>query len=283
MSIPRNFPAFRNINVVRVAEGVTTVRWILNPTDFPMDDVVFEVFRSNSPAGPWDILGVVEQGARFEYTDYNAPGDYVFRTFYYIVRIVSLSGKGYRDGEPALVQHDPDNIALDLVRKKNVFLTVKGGIALAVLIRKTWGAKCSRCWNQQRNAPNDPDCPNCLGTGYPGGYFNPVLIPGLFNPPKKVVINAGIPYKPYNVYIEVSNDPVLDSGDVVVDRRLNIRFKIEQISITTHRGYYVSQVALLNRLDSNSPVYRIPVPEPKNVPVGKSWELVRGVDAIPHS
>lgn len=273
MNVTEDFPNFRFVHIVRPNANVLAVRWALEPTGYPLEDIIFEIFRSNSPTGPWDLIGQAESG-RFEYTDYDAIGDPMSRNYYYLVRAASTSGKGFNDSEPHILQHDADNIALELVRKKNVFLAVKGGISIAILIRKTWGAKCSRCWNPERLSANDADCPECYGTGYTGGFMNPVFVPALFNPPKNVVVDAGLKYEPYNVYIELANHPVLDNKDVVVDRKQHIYYTVEQINITSRRMHTISQIGLLNRVDENSILYSIRIPEPRHAPEGRSWDMV---------
>jgi hypothetical protein len=185
-----------------------------------------------------------------------------------------------------MMEHDPDNIALEMVRKKNIYLTVKGGVAIAALVKKTWGSKCSRCWNKQRMAAEDPDCPNCLGTGFTGGYLNPVYVSALFNPPKKVIVEAGLQYEPYNTYIEVANHPVLDKLDLIIDRKQNLRFSISQITTSTHRMHPIAQVALLNRVDENSIIYSVDIPEPPHAKEGRSWDMVerwQPIKGIPNS
>jgi hypothetical protein len=218
-------------------------------------------------------VGDPEPG-RFDWTDYEIIGDPVARQYYYRIRAASVTGKGYRDSTPFIMEHDSDNIAMELVRKKNTFLTVRGGISTAVLVKKTWGAKCSRCWNLQRMQAEDPDCPDCLGTGFSGGYMNPVYIPALFNPPKKVVIDSGLQHEPYNIYIELANCPLLEKFDVVVDRKQNLRYHIEEINTSTHRMHPIAQIARLNRLDENSIVYSLRIPEPPHAAEGRSWDLL---------
>jgi len=266
-------PRFRFVHVFRPQAGVLAVRWSIEPTAFPLEDIVFEVFRSNSPTGPWDFMGAAQQGA-YNFTDWTAIGDPASRNFYFIVRAASISGKGWVDSDPVLLEHDADNIALELVRKKMVYLTVKGGLAVAVFIKKSWGAKCSRCWNAERLLANDAFCPECYGTGFAGGYMNPVFVPAILNPPRKVIVDAGLKYEPFNIYLEIANHPVLNPGDLIVDRKQNLRFNTEQISVMTRRMHHVSQICTLNRVDENSILYSLKVPEPPHAPENRSWDLV---------
>lgn len=243
-----------------------------------MADIAFVVFRSNSPTGPWEEVGVPEEG-RFQFADFDVQSMNTSRNYYFIIRAVSKSGQGYRDSAPANPGHDPDHIAYELIRKKNLFLTVKSGIGMGVLLKKSWGAKCSRCFNAERQLPSDPDCPNCYGTGFSLGYQNPVYAPALFAPPKQAVIEAGIKYETGSTYLEFANYPFLGPGDVLVDLQSNIRYRAEAIGISTRRGYIVSQMVNVIRVDENDIIYTIPLPVPPHSPVERSFDMVeRGAD-----
>jgi hypothetical protein len=154
-----------------------------------------------------------------------------------------------------------------------VFITVKSGVAGAVLLKKSWGARCSRCFNRERMAAEDASCPECYGTGFTGGYLPPILVPTLFNPPKSAIVEAGIKYETWSVYVELANYPFLSPDDIWVDRQSNIRYKVENVGIAAHRGAIVSQVAQLNRCDENDAVYDISIPAPQNSMLERSYDI----------
>lgn len=266
-----DFPLFRHVTVHRPGPHLTTLRWAIQPTSWPLEDLSYEVFRSESPAGPWDELGEVQS---YSFYDSDVISSGTHRHYYYIVRIASRSGKGYRDSKPVRLEHDPDHIALEMVRKKNLYLKVKGGIEAAIFQRKSFGPKCSKCFNYERNDVEDPDCPECFGTGIAGGYLNPVLIPILFNPPERTVVLAGIPYENGATYFELANWPLLQKGDLIVDRRMNIRYRAEQVKWTSHRGHPVSQIVQVLRADDNDIIYTLSIPESTHAPHGRSWDQI---------
>jgi hypothetical protein len=268
---PENFPEFRLTVCSRPNANTLTLRWSIAPTAYPLEDIRFVVFRSNGPKGPWEEVGVAEEGA-FTFTDFDVRSVGVHRNYYYIVRAASVSQKGFRDSKPFVLEHDPDHIALELVRKKNVFLRVNGGISLGVLIKKTWGSKCSRCYNTQKQLPSDPDCPSCYGTGFSGGFMNPAYIPGLMNPPRKVITDAGIEFDPQAIYSETANTPIISVKDVVVDRKMNIRYTVENVAQSARRMHLVSQILTLLRIDENSILYTIDIPEPPHADEGRSFD-----------
>jgi hypothetical protein len=271
MALPETFPDFQFVNVFRPGPGIQAIRWALQPTSWDYADLSFLVFRSQSPTGPWDELAEIEPG-RWQFHDQSAPG--INRNFYYLIRIVSRNGRGYRDSRAARLEHDPDHIALEMVRKKNLFLQNRGGITCAALLRKTWGPHCSRCWNPERQTPTDKDCPECFGTGYAGGYMNPVEMPCLFNPPEKAILRAGMPHELGQTYCELANYPNLDSDDIIVDRYMNIRYQVVHVRPTTHRMYPVSQLVRLLRVDDADIIYSLEVPDTLHGPYGRSFDML---------
>lgn len=271
---PDGFPKFRHTSVHRVMPGALTLTWVLAPHSWPESDLAFVIFRSNSPTGPFEQVGTAEPG-RFMFADFNVISPGVSRNYYHIIRCASVSGKGFADSYPINVGHDPDNVAYEMIRKKQLFLTVRGGIASAVLLKKSWGARCSRCYNAERMMASDPLCPECYGTGFSGGYLNPVLMPALFNPPKQAVIDAGMKYEVGATYVELANYPYLSVDDIYIDRQSNIRYKVNEVSLYTRRGHIVSQVALVNRLEENDATYTILLPPPSaNSFIERSWDMV---------
>jgi hypothetical protein len=265
-------PQFRHVQVYRLSPGCAAVRWVMHPHSWPESDLAFAVFRANSPEGPFEHVGNVDDGS-FQFADWAAQGINISRNFYYRVRVASKSGKGYRDSWSANPGHDLDPIGEEMIRKKMVFITVKSGVAGAVLLKKSWGARCSRCFNRERMAAEDASCPECYGTGFTGGYLPPILVPTLFNPPKSAIVEAGIKYETWSVYVELANYPFLSPDDIWVDRQSNIRYKVENVGIAAHRGAIVSQVAQLNRCDENDAVYDISIPAPQNSMLERSYDI----------
>lgn len=279
---PDGFPEFVHVLIYRMAPDTAEIRWAVKPNEWPEDDLNFGIFRSNSPAGPWDPIATVS-GGRFVFYDNEVISAGTSRTYYYVVRITSASGQGYRDSRPTRIEHDPDHIAIELVRKKQVFLRVKGGVEMVVYLRKRWGPKCSRCYSKERMESQDENCPDCYGTGYSGGYLNPVTLVGLFNPPEKVIVDAGIKIESGSTFFELGNWPTLDRNDLIIDRRMNIRYIIDSAKHTTHRGYPISQVARVVQTDETDIVYNLPLPEnpwsaARN---GRSYDFINRVSPNP--
>jgi hypothetical protein len=268
-------PLFKTVFVRCQRHDSMLVRWILAPTAYPLEDIEFEVFRSMSVNGPWDFLATVESGS-FSYFDFDIEGPHAFRNFYYIVRIADKNGKGFRDSAPEVLTHDPDNIALEMVRKKNVFLTVRGGIRGGVLVRKRWGSKCARCWSKERQVATDRDCPICYGTGYSLGFCNPVLTPAaMVGPTQKEYVEIVGKVELNQSAFEISNMPLVDPYDVFIDTTIDERYEINRVTAWTHRGYIVSQIIVCTRLDDNDIRYNIKMPVSHAEQIGQSFNLIK--------
>lgn len=275
MSAPA-FPAFRSVTVRNPTADCLIVRWQIVPTAYDMSTVAFEILRSNGPAGPWEVAGVAEQGA-FHFVDYVPFGVQGFRNYFYIVRIADMDGNGYVDSEPKQLDHDPDHIALGMIRKKNVFLRCRGGVAAAVLIRKRWGPKCARCWDNVRKACTDADCPECFGVGIVGGYLAPVFVhAALFNQSMRQYVSINdARYDAANASLELASIPPVAPDDIIIDRVVNARFIVKKVNPFTHRMYLVAQQVEVVRKDDNDVIYSIQIPEDMPSVQGKSYDLAR--------
>jgi len=277
MSAPAaTFPDFRMVTVRCPTADSLLVRWAIVPTAYDMKDIAFEVLRSNGPSGPWVVAGTADEGA-FHFVDYVPMGLQSMRAYYYRVRAADKTGKGYRDSEVKSLGHDADHIALGMVRKKNVFLRCRGGVSAAVLLRKRWGPKCSRCWDSVRMLPKDADCKECYGTGFTGGYLNPVFVhAALFNQALKAYISFNdARYDAANSNLELANLPEVSPDDVIVDRVMNTRYIVKEITPFTHRMVIVCQNVKVVRMDDNSVIYKFPIPEDLPSTQGKSYDLAR--------
>lgn len=268
-------PAFRFVTVHRPVPDAVLLRWALEPHSWDMSDIAFVIFRASTPQGPWEDVGTAQEGT-WTFTDYGVISPFVARQYYYILRAVSKSGKGYKDSSWVATQPEQDHIASELIRKKLLYLTTRGGSQAAILIRKTWGARCSRCLNYQKMQASDPDCPNCYGTGYTAGYTPPVYLPALLNPAKKAIVDAGVIFEPRQTYAEVGYMPLVHPDDLFVDVRQNIRYTIKDVQPFMHRNVTVAQTLTLTIIDESDIRYALPVPSVnENDYTGRSWDLVQ--------
>lgn len=272
-----SFPQFRLVTVRNPSFDALVLRWALMPTIYPLTDLAFEIFRGQSPQGPWELLGEAEDGA-YHYVDFDAKGFTSFRNYYYIVRMADKTGKGYRDSHPVVLEADPDGVAMGMVRKKIVYLRAKGGTPMAALLRKRWGAKCSRCWDEARKLAADAHCPLCFGTGFAGGFLKAIPIPAMQPQAtlKAYQLIGDAKYQTDQTVFELANYPYLSPEDVLVDRVHNLRYQVERVEQRTHRGHIVSQLAVGTLLAESSPLYGLILPEHYETSVGRSFDMVKG-------
>jgi hypothetical protein len=267
---PADFPDFRVTTCQRIGPDMVTIRWAIQPTAWDLTDLAFLVFRSYSHAGPWDWLAEMESGL-WTYHDAEAHGAGTYRDPYYIIRICSKTSKGYRDSRPIRSEHNPDHIAIDMVRKKLLFMEHRG-IPAAALIKRRQGTNCGRCYNQQQQDATDAQCPECFGTGFSGGYYTPVLIPCATSLPERALQMGPVELESGQVGWETANWPTLNHGDLIVDRQMNIRYRIDRVHPTSHRQHLISQILVMTRIDEMDIAHTIPVPLPENSAAGRSFD-----------
>jgi hypothetical protein len=160
MALPPYFPEFRYALARRLSPEVIQVEWSLLPTNWDMGDLGFAVFRSQAPGGPWEQIADVPAGVPY-FADLEAPSANMGIEWFYIIRIASKGGHGYRDSKYTHVEHDLDPRAAEVIRRKRKTIKLGSGLDTVALLRRRWGPRCSRCYNHQANW-NPWKCP-CPG------------------------------------------------------------------------------------------------------------------------
>lgn len=63
--------------------------------------------------------------------------------------------------------------SIEIQRREYWLLSRFNGAKSYIFRRKTFGKRCPICWNTKLEKVMDDHCPNCLGTSFDGGYFEP--------------------------------------------------------------------------------------------------------------
>jgi len=94
--------------------------------------------------------------------------------YFYKVSTVAIMGDGVTKVEgklsdPITFQIPTENRWFKKINERNMWILKNTGIIMDVYRRKTEGERCSFCYDEIR-AQGDPDCTNCFGTTFEGGY-----------------------------------------------------------------------------------------------------------------
>ncbi len=254
----------KSINVINnLSLDYLIVKFTCDDTTENLADYVFDIYRSQSPEGPFEI--VAQDLSSFEYID-NTVNLYKTSVKYYykvkVKNIVTLEEQ-FSDIIGQLLSHNPDNIANTVIHEYNVYLdNVVDNPEYIVLIKKRFGQKCNVCWDDVRMQPRTTDCLSCYGTGYTGGYLDPIRIKG-----SNISGEAGMQIsvdtsdvgeskQPIQIWIK--NYPIVQPGDIIIDN-MNRRYEINQWKPTVKNGYILRQILTMYELPPSNVAYKIPI------------------------
>ena len=112
-----------------------------------------------------------------------------WREFYYQVRIVSgadsseyqefgstphrqvLEGKAPGG---VVMEAPPDIYAMESIRRFDLTMREFAGRRVLALVQKTWGQRCTNCWDELKRRRKKSECLTCFDSGIAGGYFSPM-------------------------------------------------------------------------------------------------------------
>ena len=141
-----------------------------------------------------------------------------------------------------------------MVRRKKLGLN-KLGKDFVVLKRKTYGNRCTSCWDPSLYRRNKENCSNCYDTGWDGGYFDPIKIKGSVAPvTEQTRLTPYGEWNPAQSIFATVNYPVLQNKDIIVDS-INRRFRVDQVVPTEKAGALIAQRAQVTMIDKTDIIY----------------------------
>lgn len=244
------------------AEGIT-LQWEIVDPDVGVYQITVQ--RSGSSAGPWEDLSTQLDG--FMYVDSEADTNGLSRDIYYRLSVVSPGGStllsNVRNVQDVLPLGQAGRhflrarkMRMDLLRTFQKF----SGRQYYILKRKHWGERCPTCYDSVTRMTVRQDCTDCYGTTFNGGYYDPILVWGRFDP---AVLNSPL-------QIEGSADqrmrrfvmldvPWLMHDDVIVSSTMDRRYRVITHSQTEMREVTVHQDLSVAELQRDDDVYAFPV------------------------
>jgi len=130
-----------------------------------------------------------------------------------------------------------------------------------ILKKRVNGQHCSKCYSRDLKASSDPDCPECYGTGFVGGYYDP--IPSFILPLSEQIKNSQV-----NEVVPTSFDLLKGTMPSFPKAREKDYLHIKnegwfQVVGTTSSAILSkktpTQVVDLTLLDPKDPIYRFPL------------------------
>lgn len=182
---PKKLPAPNNITVATLmAIGQLSITWdrVRNPDDSLINsgsinphlikEVKYNIYRGNSIGGIFYKINTHPlENNRYEDKNVNRNPN---AQHFYKVSTVAILNDGITKIEgvlsnPVMFHIPTTNKWFKKVNERNAWILKNTGVLMDLYRRKVEGERCSVCWDEIREQ-GDPDCTNCFGTGFDGGY-----------------------------------------------------------------------------------------------------------------
>jgi len=147
-----------------------------------------------------------------------------------------------------------------VVRRSMVALRHFSGVHLAVLKRKHYGSRCTRCFDVATKHILVSNCVSCFGTGWVGGYYTAF---GTLGRVIESAVNTSLESTGVTeltrAKIDTINFPRLEVEDILVELASNRRWEVNLVDVTNLRRRRVLQSCTCTELAPTSIKYKVPV------------------------
>lgn len=237
-----NIPVFTKIETAIRTYGGTIVAWELDSRFRAKTPLVFTVKASKSGVGDWETVAQVQDTclAVDPVRHLYAVAPHLF----YQVELTDADGNVY---DSAVHQMISDFSAHDLlivretIRKENLRNMKYAGQHGYLMKRRRWGTLCTSCTDWDTEEVKNAKCPICYGTGFVGGYFEPVhywIAPSETGKQRRTTTQAdgqGVVEDRVRQGRGV-NCPWLDTEDLWIESNSDRRYIIQTVKEVTYRG-----------------------------------------------
>lgn len=238
-------------------------------TNQPTDQMIlafdFQIFRSESPSGPWTAVSPKFQD-QYYFRDACPPLLHKWRTLFYLLRVTDRRTDKTTDFGPTAQLPEPDLIALEIMRQEDVLFREFAGRKCWLYPVKTFGPKCI-CYDSVKGKRTRSNCLTCYDTGYLGGFFSPIECFIQIDPsPKGNQLTPLGEQQSNNVTARLISFPPMKPKDILIEAE-NRRWKVVTVAMTTRLRAVVHQELTLHEIPRGDVEYKLPVnvPDLKNV------------------
>lgn len=257
-SIPPPVPGVRtNRPIIQEAVMVMDITWTELPSAF--DIAGYNVYRAvdkDRPVDDWEKRNV----NAIEVDFFRDTDTRLVTNWDWWFKVTSVNNTGVEspleDATPVTMRPDARGLfhsLIPVIRDRAAIITNPDGIGtgeeIDFYIRKRAGAFCSSCYDE-RDGSRLAECPECLGTGYQGGYVSiPDLIVRIRSTIELVTL-APVGFKVDSRPQMVLSGPFpkLHDGDVVYRKALAEYFLVQDARPRSIQGLTTTQLSSLQEV-----------------------------------
>jgi hypothetical protein len=227
-----------------------TIQWSVPPSWGP---VLFNVYFSAAQDVDLVKLNSTPINGTF-FTDTTSQEYSIFNHGYYVVEAILTSQNNVtlRSNPVTWKTAQRDWVflrAVEIQRREYWLLSRFAGIGTYLFRRRNYGRRCVTCWDPVTEQVFRDNCPDCIGTSFEGGYFDPVKIYLQYDPiPTTVSKNYLGQDEEATIGAWTISMPDIRQGDVLIRTGDWKGFQVLGKNVTELQGNTMRQMLSLTEL-----------------------------------
>jgi hypothetical protein len=227
------------------------------PSHVDVLDFTFQVFRSESPSGPFESLGGSFED-RYLFVDNQVHSGNRWRKYFYKLRITHKRTGDARETDPVCLEPDADLYALEIRRHMQLLMHEFAGRMCWILPVRTFGQRCS-CFDRTLGAKTRSGCRTCYDTGFVRGYLSPIEAWAQIDPSPKADQTSQVGnMQQSNTTGRMGYYPPLKPDDVIVEAE-NRRWRVVTVTQTEKSRAALHQELGLHEIQPKDIEFDIPI------------------------
>lgn len=234
------------------------VTWETDSFQADVLDYTFQVLRSESAEGPFDPL-TPEFEDRYIFVDRRIPNSLRYRQFWYKLRLKHKLSGDTVDVGPETQAAEPDLVAQTIRRLEQTAFTQVIGRLCWLFPRRTFGTRCTNCWDPTLSARKRANCLECYDTGFLRGFLNPIEVWVQIDPVAKALqLQQFQKDQQQLTTARMTFYPVVKPGDVLTEAENN-RWRVVGVTTTERLRATIKQELSLRAIMPTDIEYRLPI------------------------
>lgn len=215
------------------------------------------VERSESSEGPYTQVSPPFR-AHYRFVDTSIPTGHRFRQLHYRLRLRNLKTQEVDYSTSFTQEPEPDLVAIEIRRHLHYLYREKGRRAW-LLPARTFGRRCTVCWDATLGQRTRSHCLQCFDSGFFGGYLYPIEIfididpSGTNTQPSQVGV-----LQPNSTTARMGHYPGVKERDLIVEGENN-RWVVSSMSQTEHMRAPLMQMLNLRQVFPRDTEMKIPL------------------------
>lgn len=271
---------FDSLEVHQTTPTSAVVLWSFGLTNEDLTGIVVTVERSFAANDGFATIAEIPYPQRYHRDTTGGLQD-VWRKGYYKIS-AEFQGQVFTAG-PEFCGSTHSVISREMVRRRDIDLKFSG-IPVAVYLKRK-GARCTSCWDKVLKTVTSTDCQTCYGTGYLGGYYEPVLTTANIIPEQEANQPDITLRENSQTSLAMSVIPVIRPDDLIYEVNGGSRWRVTTITpVEIDRILVAQEPVVVTKLNPGDVEHNLPIPEGLDYIIRPHWhhDIKKPFDKIIH-